>query len=156
MCCLDVLPCRKEGRVPAVSDPIAFLSFDVRNNQRERDEFLRQLNESEIKLSVEDSSPRGELPVWDSHKLLQGNIGRSRMMIVLVGTSTGDSEGIAEEIELARNRNVPYFGVYVDGADESSELPSRLPRNRTIPWDWIRIERAIKQLLGEGKNYTFT
>ena len=151
-----MLPYRKErSSAAAVPEPIAFLSYDVRNNQRERNEFIRQLNETEVKLTIEDSSPRGELPVSDSLKLLRGNIGRSRMMIVLVGTSTADAEAVAEEIEVAKDRNVPYFGVYVDGADESTELPPDLPRNRTIPWDWMRIEAAIKQLLAEGKNHTF-
>lgn len=138
-----------------MSEPIAFLSFDVRSNQRERDQFLRQLRESAVQLSIEDSSQTGEAPVWDAAKLLRGKIDRCRMMIVLVGTRASDAQGVAEDIKLAKSRNVPYFGIYVDGADESTELPPGLARNRTIPWDWPRIEAAITQLLSEGKNYTF-
>ena len=145
-----------------MSESIAFLSFDVRRNLPERDEFVHQLNESGLALSIEDSSPTSEAWVSsketlmsDSTKLLRGKIDRCHMMIVLVGRGAADAQGIAHEIILAKGRNVPYFGIYVGGADESTELPSGLARNRMIPWDWTRIEAAITQLLAEGKNHTF-
>ena len=142
--------------------PIAFLSFDIRSNEPERDQFVHQLKDSGLALRIEDSSPTSEAwvssdetLVSDSTKLLRGKIDRCQMMIVLVGKEVTNPQGITHEIKLAKGRNVPYFGIYVGGADESTELPLGLARNRIIPWNWTRIEAAITQLLAEGKNYTF-
>ncbi len=60
--------------------------------------------------------------------------------------------GIAKEIAFAHKHNVPVFGVYVDGANEYSSLPSGLRRDRTIKWTWPGIASAIDQVMREGKN----
>ena len=73
-------------------------------------------------------------------------------MIVLVGKSMGSATGVSKEISFAKAQNVPFFGVYVDGAGTSSTLPTGLPRNRTIPWDWENIASAVDQMMAEGKN----
>jgi hypothetical protein len=150
-----IVPKTKAQNGRTMAEPIAFLSFDVASDRTDRDHFVQKLNESKVALSIEDSSPRGELPVWDSAKLLTGKIGRCQMMIVLVGQQAAHAQGIAQEITVAKSRNVPYFGIYVDSADENTELPEGLARDRVLPWDWRRIEEAITQLSAEGKNHTF-
>ena len=57
-----------------------------------------------------------------------------------------------KEITFAKDQNVPFFGVYVDGAGSSTSLPSGLNRNRVIEWTWDGIASAVKQMMGEGKN----
>jgi hypothetical protein len=74
------------------------------------------------------------------------------MLIVLVGRTMGSASGVPKEIQMAKDQNVPVFGVYVGGADSSSILPVGLQRNRTITWNWDSIAAAIKQMMGEGKN----
>ena len=53
---------------------------------------------------------------------------------------------------MAKEQNIPYFGVYVDGSNSKSNLPKGLERNRTIQWNWDNISNAIDQLMKEGKN----
>jgi hypothetical protein len=60
--------------------------------------------------------------------------------------------GVAKEIKMAKDQNVPVFGVYVGGANSTSKLPSGLAINRTITWGWDGISAAVKQMMGEGKN----
>jgi len=60
--------------------------------------------------------------------------------------------GVAKEIAMAKDQDVPFFGVYVDGANTNSNLPTGLARNRTIAWEWDKIADAIDQMMGEGKN----
>ena len=74
------------------------------------------------------------------------------MLIVLVGKTMASATGVAKEIKMAKEQNVPVFGVYVAGADATSNLPDGLARNRTIKWDWNNIAAAVKQMMGEGKN----
>ncbi len=60
--------------------------------------------------------------------------------------------GVAKEISMAIDQDVPVFGVYVDGANSNSNLPKGLQRNRTIVWTWDNVASAIDQMMTEGKN----
>ncbi|MBK9089227.1 MAG: hypothetical protein IPL90_09345 [Holophagales bacterium] len=106
---------------------------------------------SKTPFSIEDWSSQEALPQAQWEKLLREKVGRCHLMIVLVGRSMGTATGVAKEIGFARDQNVPFFGVYVDGADASSTLPAGLPGNRTITWDWDNIAAAVKQMMGEGR-----
>ena len=73
-------------------------------------------------------------------------------MVVLVGRAMGSATGIRKEITFANAHNVPFFGVYVDGAGKNGTLPTGLARNRTISWDWDDIASAVDQIMTEGRN----
>ena len=73
-------------------------------------------------------------------------------MIVLVGKSMGSATGVKKEIRFAATQDVPFFGVYVDGAGSASTLPTGLARNRTIRWNWQSIASAVDQMMKEEKN----
>ena len=64
----------------------------------------------------------------------------------------GSATGVAKEIRMAKDNNVPCLGVYVDGAGRTSTLPKGLPRNHTIRWDWDKIAEAVEKARKEGKN----
>ena len=87
---------------------------------------------------------------WES--IVKDKINKCNMLIVLVGKTMASATGVAKEITMAKDQDVPVFGVYVDGADSTSNLPAGLQRNRTISWDWEKIASAIDQMIGEGKN----
>ena len=74
------------------------------------------------------------------------------MLIVLVGKKTSTAAGVVKEIAFAKSQDVPVFGVYVDRANATTNLPTGLQRNRTIAWDWAKIASAIDQVMEEGKN----
>lgn len=74
------------------------------------------------------------------------------MLIVLVGKFMASASGVDKEISFAKKNDVPVFGVYVGGANTSSNLPVGLARNRTISWEWDAIASAIDQVMKEGKN----
>lgn len=74
------------------------------------------------------------------------------MLIVLSGKAMASATGVSKEITMAKDQNIPVFGVYVDGANTTSNLPSGLARNRTIAWNWDNIAAAVDQMMGEGKN----
>jgi hypothetical protein len=74
------------------------------------------------------------------------------MLIVLVGKYMNSAIGVAKEIFMAKDQNVPFFGIYVGSANTSSNLPEGLQRNKTIAWDWEKISNAIDQMMCEGKN----
>jgi hypothetical protein len=136
-----------------MADPRAFLSFDFDHNETSKNLFAGQAKkESPTSFVLEDWSSKSSLPEAEWEDFISKKVGSCHLMIVLVGKSMSSAYGVVAEIAMAKDKNVPYFGVYVDGADSTSTLPTGLARNRTIAWNWQGISDAIDQMMGEGKN----
>mgnify|MGYP003833421661 CR=1 FL=1 len=135
-----------------MADPRAFISFDFDHNEVEKHLFVGQSKNSKTPFSIEDWSSKTSLPQSQWETMIDNKINKCNMLIVLVGKYMASASGVAKEIGFAKENNVPIFGVYVGGADSNSNLPSGLPRNRTISWNWNYIDDAIKQVMNEGKN----
>lgn len=132
--------------------PRTFVSFDADHNEDHRVLFIGQSRNSSTPFTIEDWSSKAALPQAQWEAKVRDKINRCHLVIVLVGRHMASATGVVKEIGMAKDLNVPYFGVYVDGAGESSTLPSGLARNRTIPWTWPGIAQAIDQMMAEGKN----
>ena len=132
--------------------PRAFISFDFDNNSTEKTLFAGQAKNSRTPFHIEDWSSKDSLPQWQWEALIESKINKSNLLIVLVGKKTYTAKGVEKEISFAIEQNVPVFGVYVDGANYNTNLPTGLQRNRTISWDWERIATAIDQCMTEDKN----
>lgn len=136
-----------------MADPRAFLSFDFEHNLTEKILFAGQAtSDSPTPFTVEDWSSKVTLPQAEWEAMLKSKINNCHMLIVLVGKYMATATGVAKEIKMASDQNVPFFGVYVGGADESSTLPSGLARSRTVKWTWPNVGAAVKQMMREGKN----
>jgi MTH538 TIR-like domain (DUF1863) len=136
-----------------MADPRAFLSFDFDHDAISRVLFSGQAkSDSPTPFTAEDWSSKSELPEEEWKELISRKIGNCYMLVVLVGRSMSSAYGVAAEIAMAKDKNVPIFGVYVDGAGTTSALPSGLQRNRVVSWSWKDIGAAIDQMMTEGKN----
>jgi len=135
-----------------MADPRSFVSFDFDHDESQRMLFVGQCKNSRTPFSAQDWSSKSVLAQSQWQTLIADKISRCHLMIVLVGRSMGSASGVAKEIQMAKDKNVPYFGVYVDGAGTSNTLPAGLARNRTISWKWDAIANAIDQVMTEGKN----
>lgn len=135
-----------------MADPRAFISFDFDHDETEKNLFVGQSKNSKTPFSIEDWSSKSSLPQSQWEALIKAKINKCNMLIVLVGKTMASASGVAKEIAMAKDQNVPVFGVYVDGANSSSNLPAGLQRNRTISWNWDSIANAVDQMMGEGKN----
>ena len=135
-----------------MANPRAFISFDFDNNSTEKLLFAGQAKNSRTPFNIEDWSSKESLPQKEWEELIETKINKCNMLIVLVGKKTHTATGVVKEIAFAKSKDVPVFGVYVDGADSSTTLPNGLQRNRTIDWDWEKIASAIDQVMKEGKN----
>jgi len=135
-----------------MADPRAFTSFDYDHNETEKILFIGQSSHSKTPFSIQDWSAKSSMPQSQWEAIVKDKINKSNMLIVLVGKTMASATGVAKEIKMAKDQNVPVFGVYVGGADSTSNLPDGLARNRTIKWDWDAIAAAVKQMMGEGKN----
>ncbi|WP_396668488.1 TIR domain-containing protein [Microbacterium sp. R86528] len=136
-----------------MAEPRAFISFDFDHNEESRRLFAGQGKEnSPTPFIIQDWSSKSALEEDEWEEKIAAKISACNMVIVLVGRSMGSAYGVAAEIAMAKDKNVPVFGVYVDNATTSSTLPSGLARNRVISWTWAGVAAAINQMMGEGKN----
>jgi hypothetical protein len=135
-----------------MADPRAFISFDFDHDEYQRTLFAGQAKNSKTPFAIENWSSKETLAQSQWQALINTKINNCHLMIVLVGRSMASATGVAKEIQMAKTNNVPFFGVYVDGATSATALPVGLPRNRTIPWTWPGVAAAIDQMMGEGKN----
>jgi hypothetical protein len=135
-----------------MADPRAFISFDFDNDAEHRMLFVGQCKNSKTPFNVQDWSSKEELRQDKWEQLIGDKINNCHLMIVLVGKNAYTASGIHKEIDLAIKKNVPYFGVYINGADGYTALPPKLQRDRVISWTWDGIASAINQMMGEGKN----
>jgi len=135
-----------------MADPRSFISFDFDHNETEKRLFVGQSKNSKTPFSIQDWSAKSSMPQSQWEVLVKEKINKCNMLIVLVGKTMASASGVAKEIEMAKDQNVPIFGVYVDGADSSSNLPKGLLRNRTIKWNWDDIAAAVEQMMSEKKN----
>lgn len=135
-----------------MASPRSFISFDYDHNEQSKIAFVGQSINSRTPFSISDWSAKSPLPQNQWEALVREKINKTNMVIVLVGKFMASASGVCKEIQMAKDLNVPYFGIYVGGADSSSNLPSGLSRGRTIAWTWPGIAKAIDQMMTEGKN----
>lgn len=129
-----------------------FISFDFDHDETQKVLFIGQGKNSKTPFSIQDWSAKSSMAQSKWEALVKEKINKCNMVIVLSGKTMASATGVAKEITMAKEQDVPVFGIYVDGANSSSNLPTGLPRNRTIAWDWANIANAIDQMMGEGKN----
>lgn len=133
--------------------PRAFLSFDFDHDLSAKNLFSGQARtDSPTPFQVADWSSKNSLPQNQWERVIEDKISRCHLMIVLVGNHMGSATGVDKEIVMARRDGLPYFGVYVNGANRVSPLPTGLQRNSVVPWKWPDIASMIKKCSALGKN----
>lgn len=135
-----------------MADPRAFISFDFDHNETDKILFVGQSKNSKTPFFIQDWSAKSSMPQAEWEEMVKEKINKCNMLIVLVGKTMASATGVSKEIKMANDQSVPVFGVYVNGANSSSNLPAGLQRNRTISWDWEKIASAVDQVMKEGKN----
>lgn len=135
-----------------MADPRAFISFDFDHNETEKTLFVGQSKNSKTPFSIQDWSAKSSMPQSKWEAIVEEKIKKCNMVIVLVGKYIASATGVKKEIKMAKNNNVPVFGVYVGGANTTSNLPDGLSRTRVVKWEWDKIAEMIDKMMGEGKN----
>jgi MTH538 TIR-like domain (DUF1863) len=116
-----------DSRAFVSSDSRAFVSFDFDHDEESKILFVGQAKkDSPTPFTIGDWSSKSSLPESEWEALIKDKINRCHLMIVLVGRYMATASGVRKEIQFAKDCDVPYFGVYVDGANSSSTLPTGL------------------------------
>jgi hypothetical protein len=87
---------------------------------------------------------------WEG--IVEEKIGLCNICRVLVGKQTYNAIGVKKEIAMAKEQNVPIYGIYVDGAGTGTHLPDGLPSYKVKSWTWDNVTTILKAAMKEGKN----
>ena len=109
-------------------DPRVFISFDFDHDETEKMLFVGQAKNSKTPFSIQDWSAKFSMPQTQWEAIVKEKINKCNMIIVLSGKTMASAIGVAKEIAMAKDQNVPVFGVYVGGANTSRDLPKGLQR----------------------------
>lgn len=123
--------------------PRAFISYDFDNNKELKELFAGQAKHSRTPFNIEDWSSKEHLPQKEWEELIKAKINLCDMLIVIVGSKTYQATGVVKEIKFASDQGINVFGVYVDGANVFTPLPTGLQRSRVIKWDWLEIAKWV-------------
>ena len=96
-----------------MSDPRAFISFDVDHNSDEKVLFGGQAKNSKTPFSIQDWSAKSSMPQSQWEAIVKEKINKCNMVIVLVGKYMASATGVVKEIKMAKDQNVPIFGVFI-------------------------------------------
>jgi hypothetical protein len=135
--------------------PRAFISFDFTHNENEKNLFVGQGKNPDTPWEIADWSSKEALAQSRWEEIIKDKINKCNMVIVLVGRHMSSATGVTKEIKMAKEQDVPLFGVYVAGANSLSTLPDGLARSRTVTWTWDNVARMVDQMMKEGKNASF-
>lgn len=136
-----------------MAEPRAFLSFDFDNDATSKILFAGQAKtDSPTTFNCEDWSSKASLPEAEWENLIKKKVSRCHMLILLVGKNMATAAGVVKEIKMAKDLDVPVFGVYVNGGGSSSTLPTGLPRTAVVAWKWEEIDEKIDLAKTLGKN----
>ena len=111
-----------------MADPRAFTSFDADHDETEKNLFVGQAKNSKTPFSIQDWSAKSSMPQAQWEAIVKEKINKCNMLIVLVGKTMASASGVVKEIKMAKDQDVPLFGVYVDGANTTSPDYSRIEK----------------------------
>jgi hypothetical protein len=113
-----------------MTKPRTFISFDFDHDETEKILFIGQSKNSNTPFSIEDWSAKSSMPQSKWESIVKDKINKCNILIVLSGKTMASATGVAKEISMAKDQDVPVFGVYVDGANTTSNLPKGLQRGK--------------------------
>jgi hypothetical protein len=117
-----------------------FVSFDFDNDKALKDFIIMQARRQDSPFEVIDHSLKEAAPERDWEAKAYRAIGRSRVVLVMVGPKTHSAPGVLKEIEMARAQNVRVVQIigYRDGDYTPVKGAGQLYR-----WNWENLRNIL-------------
>lgn len=117
-----------------------FVSFDFDNDKALKDFIIGQSKLPDSPFEIVDTSLKEAAPMatWEQKARLA--IGRSHIVLVMVGPKTHRAPGVLKEVAMAREAKIPMVQVigYRDGDYTAVPNAGRLYR-----WNWENLKKLL-------------
>ena len=118
-----------------------FISFDYDNDARLKDLLVGQAKYPDSPFEIADWSIKTASPAWKDEA--RRRIRAAGLVIVLCGHHTESATGVATELRIAKEENVPYF--LLAGYQDAVELPTSADSSdKLYKWTWENLKSLIE------------
>ena len=117
-----------------------FVSFDFDNDRVLKDFILGQAKLTDSPFEIIDHSLKEAAPENDWERKARAAIGRSDIVLVMVGARTHRAQGVLKEVAMAREAGVKIVQVigYKDG--DYTPVPNA---GRLYAWSWDNLKKLL-------------
>lgn len=121
----------------------AFTSFDYDNDRALRDFLIGQSRHSDSPFEVVDNSLKEAAPERDWIDKARTAIGRSDVVIVLLGPKTRYARGVLKEVKIANQLGKRMFQLI--GYPRGSSIWAVEGAGRVYRWSWENLKKLLAQ-----------
>lgn len=123
-----------------MAKPRVFVSFDFDNDRALKDFILGQARLADSPFEVIDHSLKEAAPERDWESKARAAIGRSDIVLVMVGQQTHRAQGVLKEVAMAREAGVKIVQIigYKDG--NYTPVPDA---GRLYAWNWDNLKKLL-------------
>ncbi len=118
-----------------------FISFDFDNDKALKEFIIGQSRNPDSPFEVADWSMKEAAPEKNWQTEARQRIGRSDIVIVMVGAATHRAPGVLAEVAIARELNKPIFQII--GYKNSSPAPVQ-NAGRLYLWNWDNLKALLR------------
>ncbi len=117
-----------------------FVSFDFDNDKTLKDLIIGQARLPESPFEVIDHSLKEAAPMTTWEEKARAAIGRSEIVLVMVGRSTHRAPGVLKEISMARSAGIPIVQMIGYKGDDYTQVPNA---GRLYRWNWENLKKLL-------------
>jgi len=119
-----------------------FISFDYDHDEFLRTALVGQSKHPDSPFDIIDRSVKEHL-TGDWQQKVRGRISRADIVAVICGQHTNTANGVAIELQIARELNKPYF-LLAGYSDKKCFKPTTAkPEDKLYNWTWDNLKRLI-------------
>lgn len=134
-----------EYKETAMFNKKVFISFDYDNDKDIKENLVAQTRQSFCSYEIRDESIKAPIDSKWREEARQ-RIKNCDVVIVLCGEHTDTASGVAAELTIAQEENIPYFLLQGRRCKECKK-PNHAKRSDEIhPWTWNTIDSLLKRL----------
>jgi len=118
-----------------------FISFDYDHDVDLKTMLVGQSKNPDSPFEISDWSIKDASPSWRSEA--RRRIKACNVVAVLCGTQTASATGVAAEVQIAQEENVPYFLLQGRPGQSAQKPTSARPADKIYSWTWDNLESLI-------------
>lgn len=120
----------------------AFISFDFHHDDFLRTALVGQAENSDSPFQIFDRSVKEHL-TGDWKEKVKGRISRADLVIVICGEHTDTAEGVAIELQFAKQLGKPYFLLWGYADKQCMKPATASAEDKIYAWNWPNLKALI-------------
>lgn len=123
-----------------------FISFDIDNDEGAKIMLAGQAKHDDSPFDFKDASVKEHL-AGDWKDKVKQRMDNVDLVVVLCGTKTHTATGVAHELQIARDKNKPYFLLAAYADKDCTKPTTAQSTDKVYRWTWDNL----KTLIGGGR-----